>query len=112
MLAAYNRAVPDGAERILRMAEEQQEHRHKLEDRVISGDNRRADHGLYIGGAVIGLSIICGTILVLFDKDAQGLLIGVGSIIAALGAFIWGWRTRTKEVQQLRTGSTSTKAEK
>lgn len=102
MLAAYNNAVPDAAERILAMAEGQQAHRHKLEEVVIAGDSRRADYGLSIGGAIIAIAIICGTVLVLFDKDAQGLLIGVGSLVAALAAFVWGWLSRKKEVEQIR----------
>lgn len=103
MLAAYNNAVPDAAERILRMAEEQQEHRHRLEAIVIRGDVRRADHGLYIGGAIIALAVICGSILVYFDKDVQGLLLGIGSMVTAVGAFIWGWNKRKHEVDRLRS---------
>jgi uncharacterized membrane protein len=104
MLAAYDTAVPNGAERVLAMAERQQSHRHELESTVINGDSRRADHGLYIGGAIIIVSIICGSVLVALGKDAQGLLIGVGSIIAALGSFIWGWKKRQEQVKKIRGG--------
>lgn len=105
MLAAYNDAAPDGGDRILTMAEAQQEHRHTLESTVIQGDTRRANHGLYIGGAIICVALICGTYLVANDKDVQGMFIGVGSIIAALATFIWGWRTKKKEVEKLRERS-------
>ena len=35
MLVEYNAAVPNGAERIMTMAEKQQTHRHQMEGRVI-----------------------------------------------------------------------------
>lgn len=37
-LARYNDIIPNGAERILAMAENQSAHREKLEDKVVSGN--------------------------------------------------------------------------
>lgn len=102
MLAAYNNVVENAGERILAMAEQQQTHRHELEATVIKGDTRRANHGLYIGGAIIIAALICGTYLVANDKDAQGMFLGMSGLVTALGAFFWGWRKRQKEVEELR----------
>lgn len=103
MLASYNNAIPDGAERIMAMAERQQAHRESLEQTVVRGDSRRSDHGLYIGGVIVALSIICATVLVALDKDVQGMGLGIASITAPLGALIWGWMRRKQEVDRLKT---------
>ncbi len=44
-LEKYDALVPKGAERIFRMAEEQQKHRHKLETTVTEGNLRLASNG-------------------------------------------------------------------
>lgn len=45
-LAQYQEIIPDAANRIIKMAERQQNHRMSIEKRVIYGDIVRADIGL------------------------------------------------------------------
>jgi uncharacterized membrane protein len=45
MLAEYGRIIPDGPERILRMAEAQSEHRRALETSVVTSQNRQSEKG-------------------------------------------------------------------
>jgi uncharacterized membrane protein len=88
LLAQYNDAAPNGADRILAMAERQAAHRQELEKIVIHGDARRADRGLYSGTAIVLLSVVAGFFLVLLDHDGAGVAF-VGSGLAALaGMFV------------------------
>ncbi|MDR1935839.1 MAG: DUF2335 domain-containing protein [Candidatus Accumulibacter sp.] len=56
-LAEFNAIIPDGAERIMRMAELEQAHRIAFEDtrlKLLAADTRR---GHYIGGVIGALAI-------------------------------------------------------
>jgi len=53
----YEEILPGAAERILRMAEKQAEHRQKLEEMIIRANNRDSLLGL-IFGLIIGLATI------------------------------------------------------
>jgi uncharacterized membrane protein len=48
-LAQYNRTIPDGADRILRLTENEQSHRHYCERSIVDSDNKRSNTGLYLG---------------------------------------------------------------
>lgn len=97
LLALYNDAVPNGADRILSMTERQEVHRQGLERVVIHGDARRADRGLYVGAGYVGLSIVLGFILVLFGHDIAGVGFVGFSLSSVTGVFIYGTRSRRKE---------------
>ena len=60
-LEQYNRAVPNGAERIMAMAEKELDHRHTLETKVINGRIRAELLGtisaLVLAVLVLGVSV-------------------------------------------------------
>jgi uncharacterized membrane protein len=82
ILAKYNDAVPNGAERIMAMAEAQSTHRMQLEQMAvrsnISSQTRGSVFAFILGIFAIGI----GAWLILSGKDAQGL----ASIITALSS--------------------------
>ena len=53
LLAEYNDAVPDGAERIVSMVERQTAHRMEMEARTAKYDHRLAHTGQWIGLTVV-----------------------------------------------------------
>ena len=65
LLRQYNEIIPDGANRILKMAEAQSAHRIDLEATVIKGDDRRANWGLGTGFTIGIVLIVLSFILVL-----------------------------------------------
>src|SRR6266702_2625802 len=54
-LAAYNQIIPNGADRIMKMAEDQSAHRIQLEKTVVGSQQRQASRG-QVFGLIIGLS--------------------------------------------------------
>ncbi|MBR2124529.1 MAG: DUF2335 domain-containing protein [Acetobacter sp.] len=63
-LLRYNDAVPNAADRIIRMAETQLEHRIQIEKLAIRTQARNSTLGI-ISGFLIGMTIVfCGTFLV------------------------------------------------
>ena len=98
-LAKYNEIIPNAAERILAMAEKQQEHRQQLERRVIFANTRSQTYGL-VAGFVIAMTAICGGIwLIAHGKDASGITAILGSLVALVGVFVYG---RKKQHQDLK----------
>jgi len=102
MLEQYDRVIPGGADRILRMAEKQLDHRQDLEGTVVKG-NVTSQHRGQIFAFVLGLVAILGGIwLIAHDKSPEGL----ATIITALGGlaavFIYGRRQQERERQQKR----------
>jgi uncharacterized membrane protein len=93
MLAQYNQVFPGCAERIVKMAEVQSEHRQHLEKTVIEG-NVRAERFGQICAFILGvLAIIGGIALIAIGKDVQGLVAIISALGSLAGVFIWGrWR--------------------
>jgi uncharacterized membrane protein len=100
ILAQYDVIVPGAADRILCMAERQQQHRMGLEKFVIEGDSRRATAGL-ICGTVIALAFGGGAVyLVATGHDVNGLFLGLAPLATLVGTFIYAQRSRRQEREQ------------
>jgi len=83
ILRGYDEIIPDGAERIMTMAEDEQDHRHDLEKRQIGLFERGQWFAFILGLVTVG----GGTYLLATDHDLTGfgaLLIGLGSIVSSL----------------------------
>ena len=99
ILEAYNNVVPDGANRILRMAEEQSKHRMSMETHVTRSESRRADFGL--GAAlVVALGFLTASVVLVTAGHAiPGTLLGTFDIASLVWVFIKGDRERRDERQ-------------
>jgi uncharacterized membrane protein len=97
ILAEYNDVVENGAERILVMAEKQQEHRHGIESRVVRSNTSDQRLGLVLGFVVMMSVAASGVWCVSVGKDITGL----SALIAAVGgpvvAFIYGRKKQSDE---------------
>ena len=93
MLAQYEGVFPGCAERIVKMAESQSEHRQHLEKTVIEG-NVKAEKRSSIFAFFLGaIAILGGIILIGFGKDVQGLVAIITAIVSLVGVFFYGrWR--------------------
>ncbi|MCC7352446.1 MAG: DUF2335 domain-containing protein [Anaerolineae bacterium] len=97
ILAQYGQIIPDGADRILKLAEKQAEHRMYLEKTVIESDVRRSDRGLILGFFIVLALGVGGLILVGIGRSAEGLAAMLVPL-AGLGAlFVHVQNTRRQE---------------
>lgn len=96
-LAQYNDVVPNGAERIMAMAERQQEHRHQIENRAIRGNIFDQRLGLILGFIVMMSVASAGMWCVYLGKDTAGLAALLGSVAGPVAAFIYGRKKQSDE---------------
>jgi len=88
--AAYNQITPGAAERILRMAEIEAEHRRSQEVKAMVRMHREAMVGQLFAFA-IGLSGIGASMyLAMIEQPAAAMVIGGGTLVALVTAFING----------------------
>jgi uncharacterized membrane protein len=79
MLARYNQALPDGADRIVKMAENQSAHRRQMESR-----------GQIFAFTLALVAIVGGIVLISIGRSAEGLVPLVAAIGGLIGFFIYG----------------------
>lgn len=97
-LVHYNEAVPNAAERILKMAENQALHRQTIEKKVIDTQNRNSLAGI-IASSVISLVIVfSGVYCILQGHDWAGGTLVTINIAAICGVYIYG--TKAKDAQE------------
>lgn len=96
-LAKFEQILPGAADRILKQAEAQTQHRIEIEKMVVSSDIKKSFWGL-IFGFVLGLSGIgSGVFLATLGFNVFGPLLSGGSLITLVAVFIYGTRSRKQE---------------
>jgi uncharacterized membrane protein len=97
VLREYNAILPGLAERIVAQAEQQTEHRIRLETRVVNADISKSWAGL-ICGLVVSLACIgSGVTCVLYGHDWAGTTIATGAVVGLVSTFIYGTAVRKAE---------------
>jgi len=95
-IALYNQHIPNGAERIMALAEKQFEHRRKMESLVIPGKLSSIARGQIFGLVIALFGLIAGTVITLYGHDwVGGILLGT-TIVSLVGVFIFGQRQQSK----------------
>ena len=96
-LEKYEEVLPGSANRILKMAESQAQHRQNLEASVISSDIWMEKAGLGVA-SLLGSLILIGSIwLINIGKDIAGFAIIIGESAVFLGIFLYSRRKRQIE---------------
>jgi len=100
ILIQYNDALPNGAERIIVLAERQAEHRMTLERQVIEADIKRANSGLVAGFIVALAGLSAAVFLVHGGNAAAGTILGGLDLVSLVAVFVYGTVSRRNERQQ------------
>lgn len=101
-LEQYSAIIDNGAERIMVMAEKQQDHRISLEKRVVWNQIIQSYLGqvfaFFIGLAALGAATYC----IINGQPWAGGIIGVGGIVGLVKAFIEGRSTQKRDLEEKR----------
>lgn len=96
-LFRYNEIIPNGADRIMSMAENQQKHRLDIEKRVVRSNNVQSYLG-QIFGFLIGLGALGAAVyMTLHDKPWPGGVLGLGAIAGLVSVFVIGKKMQAGE---------------
>ncbi len=112
-LEQYNRILPDAANRIVSMAEKEQEHRHRMQEKLIDAqvndtkqerDERRL--GQIFGLSIGVVSILAGSITAILASPIAGGFIGSAGVVGLVSVFVLGRREQqnTNYPPQLESG--------
>jgi len=87
LLAKYNDVIPNGAERILAMAERQSAHRESLESKVVDGNLAIQKRG-NVFAFILSLVVILGGIYIMvLGRNAWGFAAIIGSLTSLVAVF-------------------------
>lgn len=99
-LIQYNTVIPEGADRIMKMAEKQQEHRMQIENKVINSQSSQSKLG-QIFGLVIGVvGIASGTYLASIGETTVGGIIAGGTVVSLVSVFVLGKKVQRKNLEE------------
>lgn len=87
-LEAYGRIIPDGANRIMQMAEKEQQHRHTREDENDRAEIKLKGRGQWIGVTISGTLITLAAVFGLTHHDGLAKTILAFTIIALVSMFV------------------------
>jgi len=99
-LAKFEQILPGSADRILKQAEAQTEHRIELEKKVVSADIIKSYMGLIFGFLIGMVGILGGIYLATLGFDVYGPILSGGSFVTLVVAFIYGTKSRRQEREQ------------
>ena len=100
ILIGYNEAVPDGAERIIALAERQAAHRMSLESRVVDADIKRSYWGLGAGLIVALAGLAVSFFMVDRGNTVPGVVTGSLDLGGLVAIFVYGTVSRRSERKQ------------
>ena len=99
VLEQYNRILPDAADRIVSMAEREQDHRHKMQEKLIDAQifDVKQERGERRLGQIFGLSIgvvsiVSGSITAVLGAPIAGGVIGSAGVVGLVSVFVLGRR--------------------
>lgn len=97
VLADYNDIINNGAERIMKMAENQSGHRIELEKHAIKEELKQSRNGQIFGFILAVFGIIAAFVLAYLDHDTVAGIFGTTTIVGLVTIFVIGKKRQTKE---------------
>lgn len=101
-LAKYNQIIPEGADRIMKMAENQSAHRIEIEKVVISSQQVQSQRGQHFGLAIAIVGIGASVFLAMNGHDVVAGVLGGTTVVSLAIAFIEGKKAQQRDLQQKR----------
>ncbi len=101
-MAAYAQIIPDGANRIMAMAERQQAHRMQNESRVIDHQLKESSRGQLLGYSIAVLGMIITAWLLANHQSVTGTTFGGATFVYLVWIFVLGKRGQSQSLAEKR----------
>ncbi|HNR41060.1 MAG TPA: DUF2335 domain-containing protein [Bacteroidales bacterium] len=99
-LEKYNQIIPDGADRIMKMAENQSSHRIKIEETVISGQVKQSSRGQIFGLIIAFFTLGSAVALAMFGHEAVACVLGGSTVISLATVFVIGKKEQRLKLEE------------
>jgi uncharacterized membrane protein len=101
IFAGYDRALPNGADRVMKMAEREQEHRHKIEDTIVSKESFEKRLGLIFAFALAAFAQgVSAYLLIWTDKSGPGLTLFIVQFVGLSWAFLGARKQKRNDEEE------------
>ena len=100
LLKEFNEAIPDGANRIMIMAENQSDHRIDVEKIVITSQQKQSARGQIFGFIICLLGMLLALIMILKDNIAMASVFFGVDLLAMVSLFVIGKSVQRKDLVQ------------
>lgn len=100
MLEAYKRAFPECPQRIVKMAEDQLQHRHRLEEKKLTGDIAAERRGSYLGVALTGGAVAGAVYLLGAGQSLAGYVIFATQVVLVVALRLLARHDQAKELEE------------
>jgi uncharacterized membrane protein len=100
ILRQFEQVSPGAAERIIKMAEDQSQHRRDLEKKVIESDVARSKMGQVLGFVIAIFGLTVSAIIAIYGNAIAGTILGAGTIASLVGVFMYGTNSRKAEREE------------
>ncbi|MGO9864337.1 MAG: DUF2335 domain-containing protein [Terriglobales bacterium] len=97
-LQRYNQIVPTAAERIIKMAETQHDHRIAIEKNVVDSNVANQRLGTILGFIVAMTAILGGIFLAYEGKETSGVVSIITALVGLAGVFVYGKMEQKKDL--------------
>jgi len=101
-LAAYNEIIPSGADRIMKMAEEQAAHRIKIESIVVRSQQSQSFIGQLFALIIALFGLGCGAFVAVSGQPVAGAALGGATLVSIVSAFLYSRKERNQESGEKR----------
>jgi uncharacterized membrane protein len=101
-LAEYSEIIPNGAERIMQMAEKQLEHRIQMENKVVGGQMLQSNIGQILAFLIGLAALFASTYCIVSGYEWSGSLLGLAGLTGLVTAFIKGRDNQEKNLKDKR----------
>lgn len=102
-LQRYNEIIPNGADRIMKMAEDQSRHRMQLESIIIPSQTKQSARGQILGFVIAIFVVSAGVFCILKGHDTAGASLVVGIVVSLVGVFVLGKERQKKDLKEKKT---------
>jgi uncharacterized membrane protein len=99
LLDRFNQVIPNGAERIMVMVEEQNRHRMTIETTVVKNQQWQSTLGQYFALAVTIFGLSISAVAIAYGHDGSGGTIGVATVGSVAVAFITGRKKQQADLK-------------
>lgn len=88
ILAGYNQVKPGLADRIVKMAEKQQDHRINVVGKIVGSDINQSRNALIFAFIIALLIVGCGLFLIIRGNDVSGFILVISALVPIIYAFL------------------------